>query len=626
MAQRLSLSPTIGWVYDLILRTFALAVGLFFREVQVRGSWHVPSDGAVILVAAPHSNQFVDSIVLMRILRSLNRRISWLMAEKSFQRKFVGTMASMIGAVPVSRAMDIAKSAPGTIYLENPEANSKILSGIGTDFTTEIFKAGGSIYLPTINGDSQKLDIGQILGPDRIVLKNSNLHPDALFQLTGSHTGSLVSSFAGTKFKVAPHIDQTEVYNAVFERLAADGCIGIFPEGGSHDRTQLLPLKAGIAIIALGALSRGTKVTIVPVGLTYFTAHKFRSRAVIEFGESIPVSESRIDDFNNGKKRDAVGGLMNDISQALAAVTVSAPDFETLNLVHAARRLYLTNTPHSAEKKRISLARSTELNRRLVKGYTTYSQTPEMKSLIKDIKSYMASLKALNLKDHQLLSTTSNHKHFPMLFRLPTLLYRLLKLGVLAVLTLPGLLLFAPIFILTAHLSRRKTAEALAASSVKIRGHDVMATWKILIALALAPIFYAFYTILLVVLNNYNHVWGYVPTRTPTSLIVSTCVLVLPMITYAALLFGEQGMDLLKSIYPLVLTLSPTSSHIINRLIEQRRILVIRVREMIDRFGSEIFPDCDDVSKWRDRGPRKLYANISPETEREDLWGLDGFV
>lgn len=213
-----------------------------------------------------------------------------------------------------------------------------------------------------------------------------------------------------------------------------------------------------------------------------------------------------------------------------------------------------------------------------------------------------------------------------MLFRFPTLLYRLLKLCVLAALTLPGLLLFAPIFILTAHLSRRKTAEALAASSVKIRGHDVMATWKILIALALAPIFYTFYTILLVALNNYNRVWGYMPARTPTSLIVSTCVLVLPIITYASLLFGEQGMDLFKGIYPLVLTLSPTSSHFINRLTEQRRVLVVRVREMIDRFGSDMFPDCDDVSKWRDRGPRKLYADISPEAEQEDLWCLDEFV
>ncbi len=54
-------------------------------------------------------------------------------------------------------------------------------------------------------------------------------------------TGIVVEE--GTKFKIAPHVDQTMVYDSVFERLRAGGCIGIFPEGGSHDRTQLLPLK-----------------------------------------------------------------------------------------------------------------------------------------------------------------------------------------------------------------------------------------------------------------------------------------------------------------------------------------------------------------------------------------------
>lgn len=33
--------------------------------------------------------------------------------------------------------------------------------------------------------------------------------------------------------------------------------MGIFPEGGSHDRTDLLPLKAGVAVIALEAHSWG---------------------------------------------------------------------------------------------------------------------------------------------------------------------------------------------------------------------------------------------------------------------------------------------------------------------------------------------------------------------------------
>jgi len=54
---RPSLTPTAGWLYDLILHIFAPLLDLFFREIQIRGAWRVPKDGAVILVAAPHANQ-----------------------------------------------------------------------------------------------------------------------------------------------------------------------------------------------------------------------------------------------------------------------------------------------------------------------------------------------------------------------------------------------------------------------------------------------------------------------------------------------------------------------------------------------------------------------------------------
>lgn len=47
----------------------------------------------------------------------------------------------------------------------------------------------------------------------------------------------------GTPFKCLPHVDQSQVYDAVFKTLNAGNCIGIFPEGGSHDRTEILPLK-----------------------------------------------------------------------------------------------------------------------------------------------------------------------------------------------------------------------------------------------------------------------------------------------------------------------------------------------------------------------------------------------
>jgi hypothetical protein len=37
-----------------------------------------------------------------------------------------------------------------------------------------------------------------------------------------------------------------------------------------------------------------------------------------------------VEDFKIGKKRDAVNGLMSAISRSLAAVTLSAPDYDTL--------------------------------------------------------------------------------------------------------------------------------------------------------------------------------------------------------------------------------------------------------------------------------------------------------
>jgi glycerol-3-phosphate O-acyltransferase/dihydroxyacetone phosphate acyltransferase len=170
----------------------------------------------------------------MRIMRSLNRRVSWLMAEKSFDKPIVGTLAPLISVVPVSRAIDHMKAAKGTIFLPDSTRSPTLLRGIGTKFDGPGFEVGGTLYLPAIKGESHKLEIAEIRGPEEIVLKITPALQNALRQL---------SSPDGISFKVAPHVDQSIVYDAVFDRLRKDGCIGIFPEGGSHDRPDMLPLK-----------------------------------------------------------------------------------------------------------------------------------------------------------------------------------------------------------------------------------------------------------------------------------------------------------------------------------------------------------------------------------------------
>lgn len=83
--------------------------------------------------------------------------------------------------------------------------------------------------------------------------------------------------------------------------------------------------------------------------------------------------------------------------------------------------------------------------------------------------------------------------------------------------------------------------EALAASVVKVAGRDVLATWKVLISLVMTPALYMFYAIIATVVA--------IKADAPSNWILWTpllALLALPSIGYAALKFGEAGMDVLK--------------------------------------------------------------------------------
>lgn len=86
--------------------------------------------------------------------------------------------------------------------------------------------------------------------------------------------------------------------------------------------------------MALGAMANdpNVKVKIVPVGLSYFHPHRFRSRAVVEFGTALDVPTEFVDMFKQGgaQKREAVAEFLDLIYDSLKTVTVRAPDYDTL--------------------------------------------------------------------------------------------------------------------------------------------------------------------------------------------------------------------------------------------------------------------------------------------------------
>lgn len=141
-----------------------------------------------------------------------------------------------------------------------------------------------------------------------------------------------------------------ETFAVARELLKKGGAIAIFPEGISHDKPQLQPLKTGAARIALGAVSSGKNpasldLQIVPVGLFYTEKTTFRSEALLHFGESFPVLPVALDEHGH-PPREAVRELTEKIENALRKVTLNAESDSEIAVARIAGDVFTSVTPH----------------------------------------------------------------------------------------------------------------------------------------------------------------------------------------------------------------------------------------------------------------------------------------
>lgn len=486
------------------------------------------------------------------------------------KRAFIGTVATAIGGIPVARAQDMKKKCVGTVRLAD-SSDSLHIVGAGTTFLADVV-VGSSIVLP--GGDTGQAEVKSVESDTELTLKRPFSNPTAI---------ELLNSAEGSKFSVAPKVDQGAVYNRVFDALMQGSCVGIFPEGGSHDRTELLPLKAGVSIMALGAMvaNPDCDLKIVPVGMNYFHPHRFRSRAVIEFGTPIDVPAELVEMYKDPeKKREATKQLLDTIYDGLASVTVQTSDYETLQLIQAARRLY------KPAGKKLPLQSVVELNRRFILGYNKFKNEPRVQDLKRRVVQYNNDLYALGIRDHQLTNLKVSSMEVIGVF-----VYRLSKLILLTLFSLPGVILFSPVFIATKIISRKKAKEALAGSVVKIQARDVLATWKLLVAMVLVPLLYTTYAVIGTILT-WKFELGPDTWRSGNVLKVpATITFVLPFMCYSALRMGEIGVDIWKSLKPLRIAMADTK--ILETLQDRRDALTEELGALTETFAPEVFPDFD---------------------------------
>jgi 1-acyl-sn-glycerol-3-phosphate acyltransferase len=99
-------------------------------------------------------------------------------------------------------------------------------------------------------------------------------------------------------------------------QLATGGVMGIFPEGKSHDATQLALVRSGAARLALQAVAAGAQgIRVVPVGLNYERKERFRTAVWIKVGR--PIDAANWLRMHQGDEHRAMRALTQEIGARL---------------------------------------------------------------------------------------------------------------------------------------------------------------------------------------------------------------------------------------------------------------------------------------------------------------------
>ncbi len=296
------------------------------------------------------------------------------------------------------------------------------------------------------------------------------------------------------------------------------------------------------------------------------------------------------------------------IEDSLRGVIVSAPDYESLKMIHTARRLYRNKYLSTSEKQ--------DLSRRFAEGYKqlllmTRGNPPQRyvfpKSLFlkshamyiccahvenhtlhhfdswldlqERLKNYQKELDDLGIRDFQVpgLISSKTDSDGDVVLREMKLPFRIAELLLLfSVSLIPGLLLNVPVGLIAHQWALWRRKKALAKSKVKVKGMDVMLTEKVLLCIVLVPTLWVSYGLALYFFTNID-----LPT-------LSFFIYSFPLFSYMGIVTTEAGMVDLKHIRPILKRLFPSAKRRMMKLPEERKRLQKDLREFIKNIGPSL--------------------------------------
>ncbi len=189
------------------------------------------------------------------------------------------------------------------------------------------------------------------------------------------------------------------------KRLSDNKVILIFPEGICIQDRRLVPLKKGLARIVFQTeetMNFKKEVLIIPVGLNYTAAYKFRSKLFIDIGKPLSVKEYE-EQFKHDKVRtinDFTKVLENKMKEHLVIINNKDNDEVMLALEEIYLEQWINENRGNAKDLKQQYTATRELAAMV--NFLETNHQPLLEDLKQNTTDYLKHLKQAHLRDHLL--------------------------------------------------------------------------------------------------------------------------------------------------------------------------------------------------------------------------------
>ncbi|KAG0377961.1 hypothetical protein BGX24_005050 [Mortierella sp. AD032] len=323
-------------------------------------------------------------------------------------------------------------------------------------------------------------------------------------------------------------VDNGDAMGALIDSLGTGSCVCMFPEGISRYHPQLAPFKAGVAMIASDTLARfkdqpDFSLTLMTTSINYLHREKFRSDVLVTFHPPIvltPQQDAKLFSTVKEERTEAIQKLTERLESAVRSNLLDADDWQTVRVGHVARKLYAGDLG-----TRISLGQYVRLTQKFVSAFGQHKQESlkekqdlerskqenggsdgensdslethqpikmsqdtalKINELVTDLAEYQDQLDFYHLKDYRIKQGKP-----PVKVLLGKLFQRLLLACLLSTICIPGLVLWAPVFIAVKYQERKIRQKGPLEDNL-----DEIAQYKLMISAFFLPVIWGFWVMM----------------------------------------------------------------------------------------------------------------------------------